>query len=199
MELSIKGVPEEQVATLRERAKANHRSLQGELRALIEDATGARPRRLSVEEIAAKAGTLGLTRRDEAVRLIREDRDRYTEAEDKDAALDEPGPRRPGPAERIVGPRRGELAVLCRRYRVHRLELFGSAAAGTDRPGESDLDFLVEFEAPPPASYADTYFGLKEALEELFGRPVDLVVASAVRNPYFRASVERTKTLLYAA
>lgn len=76
MDLSIKGVPEEQVAKLRERAKANHRSLQGELRALIEEATEAVPRRLSVDEIAARVGKLGLTRRDEAVRLIREDRDR---------------------------------------------------------------------------------------------------------------------------
>jgi predicted nucleotidyltransferase len=92
-----------------------------------------------------------------------------------------------------------ELAALCRRYRVRRLELFGSAAVGEDRPGESDVDFLVEFETLPPGSYADTYFGLMEALERLLGRPVDLVVASTVRNPYFRASVERTKTLLYAA
>jgi plasmid stability protein len=76
MDLSIKGVPEEQVARLRERAKANHRSLQGELRALIEEAAGTAPRRLSVDEIATKVGKLGLTRRDEAVRLIREDRDR---------------------------------------------------------------------------------------------------------------------------
>jgi plasmid stability protein len=76
MDLSIKGVPEEQVAKLRERAKANHRSLQGELRALIEEATEAGPRRLSIDEIAARVGKLGLTRRDEAVRLIREDRDR---------------------------------------------------------------------------------------------------------------------------
>jgi plasmid stability protein len=76
MDLSIKGVPEEQVAKLRERAKANHRSLQGELRALIEEATEAVPRRLSVDEIAARVGKLGLTRRDEAVRLIRQDRDR---------------------------------------------------------------------------------------------------------------------------
>jgi plasmid stability protein len=76
MDLSIKGVPEEQVARLRERAKANHRSLQGELRALIEEAAATVPRRLSVDEIAAKVRTLGLTRRDEAARLIREDRDR---------------------------------------------------------------------------------------------------------------------------
>ncbi len=76
MDLSVKGVPEEQVIRLRARAKANHRSLQGELRALIDEATGIAPRRLSVDEIAAKVSRLGLTRRDEAARLIREDRDR---------------------------------------------------------------------------------------------------------------------------
>ena len=76
MDLSIKGVPEEQVALLRERAKANHRSLQGELRALIDAATSAQPGKLSVDEIAIRVGKLGLQRRSEAVRLIREDRDR---------------------------------------------------------------------------------------------------------------------------
>jgi antitoxin FitA len=76
MDLSIKGVPEDQVARLRERAKANHRSLQGELRALVEEATTELRRKLTIDEIVAKVSTLGLTRRDEAARLIREDRDR---------------------------------------------------------------------------------------------------------------------------
>jgi plasmid stability protein len=76
MDLSIKGVPEEQVTRLRERAKANHRSLQGELRALLDEATGTAPRKLSIEEVAARIGKLGLKRRNEAARLIREDRDR---------------------------------------------------------------------------------------------------------------------------
>jgi plasmid stability protein len=76
MDLSIKGVPDEQVARLRQRAKANHRSLQGELRALIEAVTGAGPRQLSVDEISAKVSKLGLARRDEAARLVRQDRDR---------------------------------------------------------------------------------------------------------------------------
>jgi hypothetical protein len=75
MDLSIKGVPEDQVRRLRERAKANHRSLQGELRALIDEVTGT-PRSLTVDEIVAKVSQLGLVRRDEAARLIREDRDR---------------------------------------------------------------------------------------------------------------------------
>ncbi len=80
-----------------------------------------------------------------------------------------------------------------------RLELFGSAAAGGFRPGESDLDFLVEFEPLPVGTYADTYFGLLEAMERLFDAPADLVVASAIKNPDFRRSVDQTKTLLYAA
>lgn len=92
-----------------------------------------------------------------------------------------------------------ELEGLCRRYRVRRLELFGSAAVGRARPGISDLDFLVEFEPLPVGAYADAYFGLLESLEQLFSRPVDLVVAAAIRNPYFRQSVEKTKALLYAA
>ena len=80
-----------------------------------------------------------------------------------------------------------------------RLELFGSAASGAFEAGNSDLDFLVEFEPPIGTGYADRYFGLLEALEALFQRPVDLVVESAITNPYFRTSVEKTKVLLYAA
>ncbi|MBI4299616.1 MAG: nucleotidyltransferase domain-containing protein [Chloroflexi bacterium] len=95
--------------------------------------------------------------------------------------------------------RRGELEALCRRFQVHRLEVFGSAVAGGFRSEESDLDFLVEFQPSAGAGYADRYFGLLESLEQLFGRPVDLVVASAIKNPYFREFVERTKALLYAA
>lgn len=98
-----------------------------------------------------------------------------------------------------VSNQKAELDQLCRTYSVERLELFGSAAAGGFRPGDSDLDFLVEFLPLPPGAYADAYFGLLESLEGLFGKRVDLVVASAIKNPYFRQSVEQGKTMLYAA
>jgi predicted nucleotidyltransferase len=98
----------------------------------------------------------------------------------------------------IVEAHASDLATLCRRHRVHRLDLFGSTATGEDRPAQSDLDFLVEFE-PLQTGYVDAYFGLMEELEQMFGRHVDLVVASAVRNPYFLADIERTKKTLYAA
>jgi hypothetical protein len=94
---------------------------------------------------------------------------------------------------------RAELVELCRRHHVIRLSLFGSATRDDFDPERSDLDFLVEFEPQPPGGYADSFFGLLESLESLFGRSIDLVVASAIRNPYFRQSVDQTKSLLYAA
>jgi uncharacterized protein len=101
--------------------------------------------------------------------------------------------------EQEIGLKREEIAELCRRHRVRRLALFGSAVGEGFDPERSDLDFLVEFKPLPPGTYADTYFGLLEALQQLFGRPVDLVDDSAIKNPYFRESVERSQALLYAA
>lgn len=100
----------------------------------------------------------------------------------------------------VVAERAGELERLCRRHRVQRLDLFGSAATGAYRSDESDLDFLVEFKPTDSHRvYADAYFGLLEGLQELFGRPVDLVVDSTIDNPYFRESVEESRTSVYAA
>ncbi|MDA8219652.1 MAG: nucleotidyltransferase domain-containing protein [Dehalococcoidales bacterium] len=94
---------------------------------------------------------------------------------------------------------RVELEALCRQFGVRKLELFGSAAAGEFRPETSDFDFLVEFERPEAPGYADRYFGLLESLESTLGTPVDLVVTSAISNPYFRESANKTKELVYAA
>ena len=95
--------------------------------------------------------------------------------------------------------RADELKRLCLTYGVRRLDLFGSASKGLYDPDESDLDFLVEFQPAALNAYADAYFGLLEALGRLFGRPVDLVVESAIKNPYFLQSLEQTRTPIYEA
>ena len=99
----------------------------------------------------------------------------------------------------VIAEHAAELEQLWRRYRVQRLDLFGSAATGRYRPEYSDLDFVVTFRPLPAGAYFDTYFGLREALERLFGRTVDLVVGSAIKNPYFQRSVDATRTSLYEA
>jgi predicted nucleotidyltransferase len=95
--------------------------------------------------------------------------------------------------------RREELRGLCRRFHVLRLDLFGSAARGDFDPEHSDVDFIVEFEGDTSLHPFDAYFGLKEELEALFGRKVDLVELSAVRNPYLKASIEQSRENVYAA
>jgi predicted nucleotidyltransferase len=82
--------------------------------------------------------------------------------------------------------------------RGSRLAVFGSAATEAFDPDRSDADFLVEFE-PGTSNRFDAYFGLKEELERLVGRPVDLVMPKALENPHFAASVERSRRELYAA
>jgi hypothetical protein len=94
---------------------------------------------------------------------------------------------------------RDNLADLCRRHAVHRLSLFGSATGPEFDPKHSDLDFVVEFEDLTPPEYAEAYFGLWEGLQKLFGRPVDLLTAPALENPYLRNAVEQHRIELYAA
>jgi len=94
--------------------------------------------------------------------------------------------------------KRGQLAELCRRYHVRRLALFGSALGEDFDSQRSDLDFVVEFQPLPAGQYASTYFRLLEALAELFGRPVDLIEAGSVRNPYLQRAIEARQETLYA-
>jgi predicted nucleotidyltransferase len=100
---------------------------------------------------------------------------------------------------RVIEVSRREIDDLCRRYGVRRLELFGSATSARFDPNRSDVDFLVEFAERDHQPYADAYFGLAEGLEALLGRAVDLVMTSAVTNPYFLEDIAPSRTILYAA
>ncbi len=99
----------------------------------------------------------------------------------------------------LVEEKSDEIARLCARYSVKRLELFGSAAGIDFDPQKSDIDFLVEFLPLHSGEHADAYFGLLEALQELLGRSVDLVMLNAVKNPYFLEAIVKNRTVLYAA
>ena len=99
----------------------------------------------------------------------------------------------------IIESRRAELADLCRRFHVRRLDVFGSATRDDFDPARSDVDFLVEFDSSGDVRALRQYFGLKDALEVLLDRRVDLVVASAVKNPYIKKSIEENLENLFAA
>ncbi len=99
----------------------------------------------------------------------------------------------------IVEEKRSQVEALCRELGVRRLDVFGSVLDDSFDPVTSDIDVLVDFADRPDFDHFGAYFGLKEGLEALFGRPVDLISVKGIRNPFFRAQVMRTRRPVYAA
>jgi predicted nucleotidyltransferase len=95
--------------------------------------------------------------------------------------------------------RRADIAALCSRLGVSRLDVFGSATDATFDESTSDVDLVVDFVGGPGFDYFDAFFSLKEGLEAMLGRPVDLVTRSSIENPYFRERMEQTQEPVYAA
>jgi len=102
-----------------------------------------------------------------------------------------------------IADKTAEIAEICKRFGVRKLEVFGSAARGDDfDSATSDADFLVEFEPGRSKPWMGEYFDLEEALAALLGRPVDVVSAEGVRNltnRYRLQSINKDRVLLYAA
>ena len=103
------------------------------------------------------------------------------------------------PLNPLIQNRLPQLAALCSQHRATRLDVFGSAVRLDFSPEVSDIDFLVEFEPMDSACYVQTYFSLKEGLEALFQRPVDLLTPSALDNPYLRNRVRTEQHAVFAA
>lgn len=98
----------------------------------------------------------------------------------------------------LITNHRDPIAALCRRYGVRRLEVFGSLLREDFDSATSDVDLVVEFEPEPNGGAFDRYFGLKEALETLFQRPVDLVELGAMPNTRLKRLIERSMIPVYA-
>ena len=95
--------------------------------------------------------------------------------------------------------RREEIAALCRKHHVRRLAVFGSAARDDFDPERSDVDVLVEFDPAAFGDYVQHYFDLRDGLETLFQRPVDLLREGVVRNEFRLQSMNQDRRELYAA
>lgn len=90
------------------------------------------------------------------------------------------------------------ILALCRRHKVRTLSVFGSIL--TDRfNDQSDVDLLVDFEPVDHNTfdYVGNYFDLKDALEQLLNRRVDLIEYGKNLNPIFKALVDKQKRLIY--
>lgn len=89
-----------------------------------------------------------------------------------------------------------KIRELCSKHKVRKLFVFGSVL--TDKfKKDSDIDLIVDFQGIDLYEYADNYFDLKESLENLFKRDVDLLEDKAIKNPYLRKSIDSSKLLIY--
>lgn len=98
-----------------------------------------------------------------------------------------------------ISQQRDQIAQICKRLGIAKLEVFGSAARGLDFDvAKSDADFLVEYQPGTPRGL-ESYVGLKLALEACLKRPVDLVEPARLRNPYVLADINRSREVVYVA
>ncbi len=89
-----------------------------------------------------------------------------------------------------------EISSLCAKHKVVKLFVFGSILTKQFNKN-SDIDFVVDFESVDIYEYADNYFSLKTALENLFQRPIDLIEDKAIKNPFLKQSIDQSKQLIY--
>jgi predicted nucleotidyltransferase len=88
------------------------------------------------------------------------------------------------------------ITKLCKNHKVKSLYAFGSVL--TDQfNSESDIDLIVDFLNIEVEDYADNYFDFKFSLQDILKRPIDLLEEKAIKNPYFRQSVNQQRQLIY--
>lgn len=88
------------------------------------------------------------------------------------------------------------LKELCKQHRVKTLAAFGSVTREDFNP-DSDIDFVVDFNEKDPLVYTDLYFQMKEDLEKLLQRPIDLIEERAIKNSFFLKELNKTKVEIY--
>ena len=91
-----------------------------------------------------------------------------------------------------------EIHALCDNHKVRQLFAFGSVL-NSEFTEDSDVDFLVDFNTSDPIEYAENYFLLKFALQELLNRQIDLLEQKALKNKYLAESINNSKKVLYEA
>lgn len=88
------------------------------------------------------------------------------------------------------------IKKLCEKYKVRTFSAFGSVTRDDFNDG-SDIDFVVDFNENDPFEYTNLYFELKNKLEKLLKRQIDLIEYRAIKNQYFKKELDETKVLIY--
>jgi len=90
-----------------------------------------------------------------------------------------------------------DFVELCRSHKVDKIYAFGSSITDHFDPSRSDIDLVVKVDIDDPVDRGEALLSLWDKLESLFKRKVDLLTDDSIRNPYLKASINRTKKLIY--
>ncbi len=96
-----------------------------------------------------------------------------------------------------ISDKQQEFQTLCNAHRVKYLYAFGSSVTMRFDKENSDIDLLVDIDAPDPVERGETLISLWDTFEMFFKRKVDLLTESSIHNPYLRRSIDSTKVLIY--
>ena len=96
----------------------------------------------------------------------------------------------------IIEEKKEEIAALCRKHRVERLDLFGSATSDKFDIQTSDIDLIVLF-ADESSGILYRFVDLADDLEQMFQRPVDLLTERSIGSPGFRSRVNESRVTIY--
>jgi len=89
-----------------------------------------------------------------------------------------------------------QIKKLCKEYRVKNFSVIGSVL--TDNfSSDSDIDFVVDFDENDPIKYTDLYFQLKEKLELILKRQIDLIEERGIKNSFFKKEIDESKVVIY--
>lgn len=98
----------------------------------------------------------------------------------------------------LIHSHQNQIAEICRRLQIRRLEVFGSAATGAFDPIRSDVDFIAEFaDTSAKPGLLSRYLTLAEQLEKVLGHSIDLITPPSIRNPYFRKTIDESREVVY--
>jgi uncharacterized protein len=92
-----------------------------------------------------------------------------------------------------------QIIEICKRHKVRRLSLFGSALREDFDPERSDVDLLIDFAPLEPGTRARHYLDLIVELEDALGRPADVVESHSLRNPIVQRAVQAGHQVIYDA
>ncbi len=96
----------------------------------------------------------------------------------------------------LIDTYKNQIQSLCENHKVKTLYSFGSVNT-KNFTQESDVDLIVDFKTDDPFEYTDNYFDLKFELEKILNRPIDLLESKAIKNPFLKERINKTKVLVY--